>query len=54
MISQQYSNLPSNLAKGHTRHKLFIDYTLFPNPTEEKNTDTTDNLRTDNKGSVDK
>ena len=54
IITQQYPNLPPNLSKGPNGHKPFIDDTHFSNPTENKHSDTTDNLRTDKKESVDK
>ena len=54
ITTQQDPNLPPHLSKLPTEHKPFIDDAHFSNPTENENTDTTDNTRTDNEDSVDK
>ena len=54
IITQQDTNLPPHLTKVLTGRKTFIDDTRFSDPTENENTGSTDNTRTDTKYYVNK
>ena len=54
IIAQQDPNLPPNLTKRPTVHKLFIADTKISNTTENEHNDSTDTSRTDNEYYMDK